>query len=149
MDDDDMEAIFIQAKEEQEKADKDFEEEQQRTTTLEPEKLNLIYMDSESSNKDVTVSVIDSKPKRRSRKAAQLPGGDRLTTQDKKLLKPGSTVQVVSGTFAEFSGILKQLDHKTGKVCCHHVNHLHFDRLLLQKPAYYFQEDLKAVTYGV
>ncbi|XAR68872.1 hypothetical protein NMG60_11000276 [Bertholletia excelsa] len=116
VDDDDMETIFIQAKEEQEKADKDFEEKQQRTTTLEPEKLNLIYMDSESSTKDVTVSVIDSKPKRRSRKAAQLPGGDRLTTQDKKLLKPGSTVQVVSGTFAEFSGILKQLDHKTGKV---------------------------------
>ncbi|RVX06146.1 hypothetical protein CK203_018693 [Vitis vinifera] len=66
---DDIEAIFKQSKEEQEKADKAFEEEQQKEETINPEKL-IIYPHLDS--KDVTISVVDSKPKRRSRKASNL-----------------------------------------------------------------------------
>ncbi|KAF5953681.1 hypothetical protein HYC85_006537 [Camellia sinensis] len=98
----DIEAIFRQAKEEQEKADQAFKEEQQGEAIIDPEKLNVVYSDSQLTSSDVTESVIDSKPKRRSKKTSQ------------PLLKPGSTVRVVSGTFAEFSGILKKLESKRG-----------------------------------
>ncbi|KAK4396168.1 protein STRUBBELIG-RECEPTOR FAMILY 7 [Sesamum angolense] len=75
VDADDMEAIFKQAKEEQEKADQAFEEQQ---------KLKLwIPINWTTAGKS-------------------------------KTLKPGSTVQVVSGAFAGFSGTLKKLDMKTG-----------------------------------
>lgn len=43
---DDMEEIFQRAKEEQEKADETFKEEQQREETINPEKMNLVYTDS-------------------------------------------------------------------------------------------------------
>lgn len=111
---DDVEAIFEQAKEEQEKADKAFEEEQQKEETISPEKL-IIYPHVDS--KDVTISVADSKPKRRSRKASKPIADGASTGEHDKLLKLGSTVQVLSGTFAEFSGNLKKLDRKNGKVC--------------------------------
>lgn len=89
-----MEAIFKKAKEEQEKHEQEFKEEQQQQgTDVEPQ------LDS--------ISATDSKPKRRSRKSS-----DPL-----KLLTPGSTVRVVSGNFAEFEGILKKVNRKTGKVC--------------------------------
>ncbi|XP_057467083.1 uncharacterized protein LOC130756551 [Actinidia eriantha] len=98
----DMEAILRQAKEEQEKADKAFEEEQKEEgATLDPKNLSVVYIDSESTSKDVTESVIESKPKRRSRKTLQPAAG--------------SAVRVVSGTFAEFVGILRKMDCKTGR----------------------------------
>ncbi|XP_034692939.1 uncharacterized protein LOC117919796 [Vitis riparia] len=109
---DDIEAIFKQSKEEQEKADKAFEEEQQKEETINPEKL-IIYPHLDS--KDVTISVVDSKPKRRSRKASKPTADGASTAKHDKLLKPGSTVRVVSGTFTEFSGSLKKLDRKNGK----------------------------------
>lgn len=89
-----MEAIFRQAKEAQEKSDQAFEEEQR----------------GQGSN-DFTKSVTDSKPRRGSQK---ISGSSR--NKDNKLLTPGSTVRAVSGTFAEFVGSLKKLNHKTGKV---------------------------------
>lgn len=97
-----MEAIFKQAKEEQEKSDQAFEEEQQAEGIVNDEKAS-------------TGSVVDPIRKGRSRKVSKLP----LTRVNNKIT-PGSTVRVISGTFAEFTGSLKKLDRKTGKVCCFH-----------------------------
>ncbi|KAA8518981.1 hypothetical protein F0562_016245 [Nyssa sinensis] len=111
----DLEAIFQQAKEEQEKTDLAFKEEQQREGILDLEKLNIIYTDPQSASEDVTESVLASKPKSRSRKASEPLAVGESTGRKNKPLIPGSTVQVVSGTFAEFTGTLKKLDRKTGK----------------------------------
>lgn len=89
----DMEAIFKKAKEEQEKHEKEFDEEQQQGI------LNSAVPNVEPQ--------LDSKPKQRSRKSS-----DPL-----KLLTPGSTVRVVSGNFVEFEGNLKKVNRKTRKVC--------------------------------
>ncbi|KAK0583920.1 hypothetical protein LWI29_005099 [Acer saccharum] len=88
---DDMEAIFQEAKVEQEKVNQAFEEEQRVEGALESENLNI---------------DMDDKPKRQSRKAS---------VKGDKLPAPGSTVRVISGTFAEFEGSLKKLNRKTGK----------------------------------
>lgn len=108
-----MEAIFKQTKEEQEKAEKAFEEEQKKEETINPEKL-ILYTHSDS--KDATISVVDPQPKSRSRKTSQRVANGAATRKHNKVLKPGSTVRVVSGTFAEFSGSLRKLDRKNGKV---------------------------------
>lgn len=110
---DDMEEIFRQAKEEQEKADEAFKEEQQREETINPEKINLVFTDSQLTPGEFTESTIDPKPKRRSRKTSRLPTHDQLIREQDKLLRPGSTVRVVSGSFAEFTGVLEKLDRKT------------------------------------
>ncbi|KAE9447698.1 hypothetical protein C3L33_20379, partial [Rhododendron williamsianum] len=107
-----MEAIFRQEKDEQEKADEAFKEEQQREETLNPEKINLVYTDSRLTSGESTEPIIESKPKRRSRKTSR-PVGDQLTKEGDKLLRPGSTVRVVSGTFTDFAGVLEKLDRKT------------------------------------
>ncbi|GFP86265.1 hypothetical protein PHJA_000770300 [Phtheirospermum japonicum] len=99
----DMEAIFKQAKEEQEKSDRAFEEEQQKDENLDSKNLGV---DSTLVSQDIiTETNAPKKPGGRGRKAAK----QTITT-----LKPGSTVQVVSGSFAGFSGTLKKLDKKTG-----------------------------------
>ncbi|XWS43803.1 hypothetical protein CRYUN_Cryun16bG0135500 [Craigia yunnanensis] len=106
---DDMEAIFRQAKEEQEKADQAFQEEHQGEKTLTTDKLNIEYnLDSNG----VTTSVLDSKPKQQSRKRSNIVANG---AKDSKLLVPGSMVRVLSGNFAEFVGSLKKLNRKTGK----------------------------------
>jgi len=104
-----LEAIFKQAKEAQEKADSEFEEadraEEEASILASQELLAL-------SNSDVIETVAESKPKRAPRKAT-------LTTETKakkKKLAAGSTVRVLSGTFAEFVGNLKKLNRKTAKV---------------------------------
>ncbi|KAI8556812.1 hypothetical protein RHMOL_Rhmol05G0284400 [Rhododendron molle] len=107
-----MEAIMRQEKEEQEKADEAFKAEQQREETLNPEKMNLVYTDSRLTSGESTEPIIESKPKRRSRKTSR-PVGDQLTKEGDKLLRPGSTVRVVSGTFTDFAGVLEKLDRKT------------------------------------
>ncbi|KAL6534339.1 hypothetical protein OROHE_013264 [Orobanche hederae] len=81
MDEDDSKAIFKLANEEQEQADKAFQEEQQRNEDLYSKKL------------------------RQGGKAAAL--------------KPGSTVQVVFGSSAGFSGTVKKLDRKIGLGVCY------------------------------
>ncbi|XVF55149.1 hypothetical protein PTKIN_Ptkin06aG0013400 [Pterospermum kingtungense] len=106
---DDMEAIFRQAKEEQEKADQAFQEEQQREKSLMSDQLNIEYA---SDSNGVTTSVLDSKPKRQSRKRSNTVVNG---LKDSKRLVAGSTVRVSSGTFAEYVGILKKLNRKTGK----------------------------------
>ncbi|KAJ8551077.1 hypothetical protein K7X08_000447 [Anisodus acutangulus] len=107
VDEDDLEAIFKQAKEEQEKADQAFEEEQAEGS-----------LDSKLI-KDSTIAPTDDKvvPKkggRKSKKASDLLAVDALRGSDDKSLIPGSTVEVVSGAFAGFSGILKKVDSKAG-----------------------------------
>lgn len=107
---DDIEAIFRQAKEEQEKADQAFQEEQQREKSLLSDELNIEYT---SDSNGVTTSVLDSKPKRQSRKRSNTVVNG---AKDSKRLVTGSTVRVSSGTFAEYVGSLKKLNRKTGKV---------------------------------
>lgn len=106
---DDIEAIFRQAKEEQEKADQAFQEEQQREKSLLSDELNIEYT---SDSNGVTTSVLDSKPKRQSRKRSNTVVNG---AKDSKRLVTGSTVRVSSGTFAEYVGSLKKLNRKTGK----------------------------------
>ncbi|MBA0666431.1 hypothetical protein Goklo_002843 [Gossypium klotzschianum] len=106
---DDMEAIFRQAKVEQEKADQAFQEEQQGENALMSDKINIEY--SVDSN-GVTSSVLDTKPKRQTKKKSDtVANGAKYSKQ----LVPGSKVRVLSGNFAEFIGSLKKLNRKTGK----------------------------------
>ncbi|EXB89978.1 hypothetical protein L484_023631 [Morus notabilis] len=97
----DMEAIFKQAKEEQKKHEKEFEEEQKQEGTLVSGKSNVEEAQLDSNG--AANSSMDSKPKRRS-----IKNGPKLA--------PGSTVRVVSGTFSEFEGSLKKVNRKLGKV---------------------------------
>ncbi|KAM2468094.1 hypothetical protein FF1_009808 [Malus domestica] len=93
----DMEAIFKQEKEEQQKAEQAFEQEQQEAT------LN-----------DAAEFDGDSKPKKRPRKTLDpLINGSSKGKSEK--LVPGSSVRVVSGTFAEYVGSLKKLNKRTKK----------------------------------
>ncbi|KAL9153043.1 hypothetical protein ABFS82_10G023300 [Erythranthe guttata] len=94
VDEDDIEAMKKQAKEEQEKADRAFEEEELKA--------------SEAKKNGAVDSplVTQTKSGARGRKAA--------TAGKSTSLKPGSTVRVLSGSFAGFSGTLKKLDKKTG-----------------------------------
>ncbi|KAL3826075.1 hypothetical protein ACJIZ3_022104 [Penstemon smallii] len=108
VDENDIEAMFKQAKEEQEKADKAFEEEQQVEAALSSVKLGV---DTSLVSKDVTKSNTIKKTRGRGKKAAKEPIGGNTTS-----LVPGSVVQVVSGAFAGFSGILKKVDNQTGLV---------------------------------
>lgn len=113
MDDSDLEAIFKQAKEEQEKADSEFEEVQRAE-----EEASLASQKLLASNSDVSETVeslTESKPKRSPRKAT-LATETKDPKAKKKKLAAGSTVRVVSGTFAEFVGNLKKLNRKTAKV---------------------------------
>ncbi|CAN6715653.1 unnamed protein product [Malus baccata var. baccata] len=95
----DMEAIFKQERKEQQKAEQAFEQEQQEAT------LN-----------DAAEFDGDSKPKKRPRKTLDpLINGSSKGKSEK--LVPGSSVRVVSGTFAEYVGSLKKLNKRTKKVC--------------------------------
>lgn len=107
---DDLEAIFRQAKEEQEKTDRAWEEEQERERILSAEKLSK---SSDVNSKEVKVTP---KSKKRSKKASEELASDLAKEKEEKLLVPGSTVRVLSGSFAEFKGTLKKLDCKTGTV---------------------------------
>ncbi|KDP24511.1 hypothetical protein JCGZ_25075 [Jatropha curcas] len=102
----DMEEIFRQAKEEQEKYDEAFQEEQQEEGALNSEKL--------VGNENMKLDT-DSNPTRGSRKISDPPVNGSPRKKKSKLLKAGSTVRVKSGTFAEFAGILKKLNRKTGE----------------------------------
>lgn len=108
-----MEAIFRQVKEEQENADQAFEEEEKKAV------LNSENPSTEVEP-DVSKAIADSKPKRGSRKTS-----NQLTVTDAsppktnyKLLVPGSTVRIISGTFSGFAGTLKKLNRKTKTVSC-------------------------------
>ncbi|XP_057983732.1 uncharacterized protein LOC131168377 isoform X2 [Malania oleifera] len=109
---DDMEAVFQKVREEQEKNDQAFKEEQHVEGALNPEMLDI---DSHVDSSDDAEPVIDFKPKRRTRKASEAFAGNSSTGKDDKLLFKGSTVRVVSGTFAEFVGSLKKINRRTGK----------------------------------
>ncbi|KAF2587556.1 hypothetical protein F2Q70_00037587 [Brassica cretica] len=109
VDDSDLEAIFKQAKEEQEKADSEFDEGERAE-----EEASLALQKALASNSDGTETVeslAETKPERAPRKAALATE----TKPKKKKLAAGSTVRVLSGTFAEFVGNLKKLNRKTAK----------------------------------
>lgn len=111
----DMEAIFKRAKEEQEKTDQAFEEEEKNAA------LNSEIKNTELELDDVLNDIVDSKPKRGSRKTSnQVTVTDASSTRkDYKLFVPGSTVRVVSGTFSGFTGTLKKLNRKTKMATVH------------------------------
>ncbi|KAG2245852.1 hypothetical protein Bca4012_069100 [Brassica carinata] len=103
VDDSDLEAIFKQAKEEQEKADSEFDEGQRAE-----EEASLASQELLASSSDA-IETVETKPKRAPGKAALATE----TKTKKKKLAAGSTVRVLSGTFAEFVGNLKKLNRKT------------------------------------
>ncbi|KAF9596769.1 hypothetical protein IFM89_013316 [Coptis chinensis] len=105
----DIEAIFHQAKEEQEKADQAFDEEQRSEGILKNEEINSDAIET------VVNAVGNPKPKRKTRKASKKLASSLLTGADDKLLVQGSSVRVVSGSFSEFKGSLKKLDPASGK----------------------------------
>jgi len=104
-----MEAIFRQAKEEQEKTDQAFEQEEKKAA------LDSGIRNTELEPDDILNAIVDYKSKRGSRKASnQVKATDASSTRiNYKLLVPGSTVRVLSGTFSGFTGTLKKLNRKT------------------------------------
>lgn len=108
VDEDDLEAIFKQAKEEQEKADLAFEEEEKGGGGLDSK------MTADSSIAPTDNKVVSQKRGRQSKKASDLLAVDALRGADDKSLIPGSTIEVLSGAFAGYSGILKKVDSKAG-----------------------------------
>ncbi|CAJ1949128.1 unnamed protein product [Sphenostylis stenocarpa] len=113
--DDDVDAIFRQAKEEQEKTDQAFEEEEMKAA------LNSGIPNTELEPDDVLNAIVDNKSKRRPRKTSdQVKVTDASSIRNKyKHFVPGSTVRVVSGTFSGFTGTLKKLNRKTKMVTVH------------------------------
>ncbi|XXG40646.1 hypothetical protein AAC387_Pa01g1313 [Persea americana] len=109
---DDMEAIFKQAKEEQEKSDRAFEEEQRAVGIFNDEELNI---STYSASGEVTTSTKVARPKRQSKKISEPSDSNLLAGENHKFLSPDSSVRVLSGPFAEFIGCLKELDQKSGK----------------------------------
>ncbi|XP_058729169.1 uncharacterized protein LOC131601385 [Vicia villosa] len=105
----DMEAIFRQAKVEQENADKAFEEEQKNSAEI-----------AANPNSEIE-SIVDSKPKRGSRKTSNQLAVTKEASSAKKAVKltKGSTVKIISGTFSGFAGTLKKLSHKTKMATVH------------------------------
>lgn len=108
-----MEAIFRQAKDEQEKNEQAFEEQQQKESLYS----GTLNLESNLDSNDATESTLDTKPKGKSKKPSDLLTNSSSKRKGNKRFTPGSTVRVVSGTFAEFEGILKKVNRKTGKVC--------------------------------
>ncbi|XP_065853621.1 uncharacterized protein [Euphorbia lathyris] len=96
----DMEKIFQEAKEEQEKFDQASDEEQQDEGVLNS---------SKSAAKDIT------KPVGRSKKITDPLAKGTPKKRTSKRLIAGSTVRVLSGNFAEFVGTVKKISRKTGK----------------------------------
>ncbi|XP_015897066.3 uncharacterized protein LOC107430708 [Ziziphus jujuba] len=107
----DMEAIFRQAKDEQEKNEQAFEEQQQKESLYS----GTLNLESNLDSNDATESTVDTKPKGKSKKPSDLLTNSSSKRKGNKRFTPGSTVRVVSGTFAEFEGILKKVNRKTGK----------------------------------
>ncbi|XP_068644863.1 uncharacterized protein [Aristolochia californica] len=105
-----VEAIFQQAKEEQEKADNTFREEQQAAGIFDRTELN-----PDGSDFQLSTLRKDIKPRRQTTKKGSQPSQNGMNaTEDYRSLIPGSSVRVLSGPFAEFRGCLKGLDFKTG-----------------------------------
>lgn len=107
-----MEAIYRQAKEEQEKADQAFEEEEKKAA------LNSEVLKTELEPDSDLKLEADSKPKRKSSKTSAIATP-----------KLGSTVHVLSGTFAGFTGTLKKLNRKT-KIVSYLLNRTDKSRLM-------------------
>ncbi|KAL9259521.1 hypothetical protein AKJ16_DCAP02775, partial [Drosera capensis] len=101
MDEGEMEKVFKRAKEEQEKADKASEDELKGLP--EPQKSSP---DTPPSINGVIEAVKEPKPKTRSKRTSNKSGTK---------LRLGTKVEVVSGTFADVSGIIKKLDAKKRK----------------------------------
>lgn len=102
-----MEKVFKQAKEEQERADRAFEEEQLKEEASNPKKLAV---ESPLVSQNITQTNPAKKAVGRGRK--------KKGAVDEKTIsiKLGSAVQVMNGAFAGFSGTLKKFDSKTGMV---------------------------------
>lgn len=111
----DMEEIFQQAKEEQEKSDQAFKEEQ-----LGEEVINS----GNIVDNGIIKSVKDSIQTRGSAKISDPLTNGSPRKKTSKLPTKGSTVRVISGTFAEYEGSLRKISRKTGKVELYHINNV-------------------------
>ncbi|KAH9611077.1 hypothetical protein KSS87_018980 [Heliosperma pusillum] len=104
VDEEDMEKIFQEAKREQEKADLAFQEKHKQ------------FLESLMPNLDTLNGVLETplgtSTKIPIKKVLESSGRGRKS----KYPKIGSSVRVVSGSFAEFSGIVKKVDRKNERV---------------------------------
>ncbi|KAL9225309.1 hypothetical protein vseg_001251 [Gypsophila vaccaria] len=100
----DIENIIEQAKEEQEKADLAFHDKYQSNVQSLMPNLDTLT--------DVVETPLDTNAESEGKKVAEPSRRGRKS----KYPKIGSSVRVVSGSFAEFSGIVKKVDKKNGKV---------------------------------
>ncbi|KAK9672644.1 hypothetical protein RND81_12G114200 [Saponaria officinalis] len=100
----DIENIIAQAKEEQEKADLAFQDK------LKSDLQSL--MPNLDTLTEVVETPLDTNPKSQDKKVTEPSRRGRKS----KYPKIGSTVRVVSGSFAEFSGIVKKVDKKNAKI---------------------------------
>ncbi|KAG9453257.1 hypothetical protein H6P81_006161 [Aristolochia fimbriata] len=106
-----MEAIFRQAKEEQEKVENAFQEEHQAAGVFDGTDSNI----PEESDYKYSNLRNDVKPRRRTTERGSQPSQNGMNAmEDHRSLIPGSRVRILSGPFAEFTGCLKGLNYKTG-----------------------------------
>ncbi|MQL86398.1 hypothetical protein Taro_018930 [Colocasia esculenta] len=108
---DEMQEIFHQAKQEQEKYDTLFEEEQ-AAGSIHAGEHNISSLADTSSKAKVKPGV---KPRKRLSKGSEAKERNSLNEVDDEFLVPGSCVRVLSGPFADYVGNLAQLDGKMGK----------------------------------
>ncbi|KAL5991612.1 hypothetical protein ACLOJK_012521 [Asimina triloba] len=109
----DMEEIFRQAKEEQERLDHAFEVARKAEGIHSIEELTV---NAVSDSQAVKKSTTDAKPKRWSKKGLDASESSTENGDGYKFLAPGSSVRVTSGPFQEFEGCVKELNRKSQKM---------------------------------
>lgn len=97
-----MEAIFQQAKKEQDNAVKQSKDQQQQ---------NVL-----NGSVDSIKSATKTKPSN-SKKGSRYSESSLVHLEDHKSLAPGSNVRILSGPFSEFTGCIKEVNLGSGKVC--------------------------------
>ncbi|CAN6471488.1 unnamed protein product [Victoria cruziana] len=104
-------AIFQQAKEEQEKIDRAFLEENHLEGILDDGETNQLPLDGKRGGR----SKRASKPSTTGKQGKQENSDDKMLLQEEAEVPVlGSSVKVTSGPFAEFTGSLKEFHVKTG-----------------------------------
>ncbi|XP_031486416.1 uncharacterized protein LOC116254909 [Nymphaea colorata] len=107
-----IEAIFQQAKEEQEKIDRAFLEENHLEGIMDDGESNQIPVDGKRRGRSKKVSKPSVLRKQEEQETAN---GSMLVQEETKVPVLGSSVKVTSSPFMEFTGSLKEFNVKTGK----------------------------------
>ena len=98
-----MEAIFQQAKREQEIYDQSFAKDESNAASP-----------VRNQKEDEDGSKQEKKPRSRSKKTLETDQSS--FEKDPEALVPGSSIRVLSGSFMNYVGLLKKFDHQSGKV---------------------------------